>query len=35
MEMGTNFGSGLDLATFMNSAMNRDDGMFRNNKGII
>ena len=35
MEMGTNFGSGLDLATFMNSAMNRDDGMFRNNNGLL
>ena len=31
MEMGTNFGSGLDFATFVNSAMNRDDGMFGNN----
>lgn len=31
MEMGTNFGSGLDFANFINSAMNRDDGMFGNN----
>ena len=31
MEMGTNFGSGLDMATFLNTAMNRDDGMFGNN----
>lgn len=31
MEMGTNFGSGLDFANFVNSAMNRDDGMFGNN----
>ena len=31
MEMGNNFGSGLDFATFVNSAMNRDDGMFGNN----
>ena len=31
MEMGNNFGSGLDFANFVNSAMNRDDGMFGNN----
>ena len=31
MEMGNNFGSGLDMATFLNTAMNRDDGMFGNN----
>ena len=31
MEMGTNFGSGRDCANFINSAMNRDDGMFGNN----
>lgn len=35
MEMGTNFGSGLDFATFVNSAMNRDDGMFGNNNGLL
>lgn len=31
MEMGNNFGSGLDMAAFLNTAMNRDDGMFGNN----
>ena len=35
MEMGTNFGSGLDFATFVNSAMNRGDGMFGNNNGLL
>ena len=35
MEMGSNFGSGLDFATFINSAMNRDDGMFGNNNGLL
>ena len=35
MEMGTNFGSGLDFATFLNTAMNRDDGMFGNNNGLL
>lgn len=35
MEMGTNFGSGLDFATFVNSAMNRDDGIFGNNNGLL
>ena len=31
MEMGNNFGSGLDMATFLNTAMNRDDGFGGNN----
>ena len=31
MEMGSNFGSGLDMATFLNTAMNRDDGFGGNN----
>lgn len=35
MEMGNNFGSGLDMATFLNTAMNRDDGMFGNNNGLL
>lgn len=35
MEMGNNFGSGLDFATFVNSAMNRDDGIFGNNNGLL
>lgn len=35
MEMGTNFGSGLDFATFLNTAINRDDGMFGNNNGLL
>lgn len=35
MEMGNAFGSGLDFATYINSAMKRDDGMFDNNNGLL
>ena len=33
--MGNAFGSGLDFATYINSAMKRDDGMFDNNNGLL